>query len=123
LAEQPLYFRVPVEDIRPGDRFNISRRYVGMIAIDWSRVAGRVIRAEGRVWWVSDEYGNWSAPECIKAVFHECPESAHQTTLTHEASRYPTDGNGDVVAGQPAVVASGQTDATHRTKPGVLPFV
>jgi hypothetical protein len=42
-----------------------------MIAIDCGRVAVRVIRAEGRVCWVSDEDGNWSSQECIKAVFRE----------------------------------------------------
>jgi hypothetical protein len=65
---EQLFTPIPVGEIQTGDRFNTFQRMKGQIRIDWGRVAGRIIRDNGRLWWVMTESGP-VAPDLIQAVW------------------------------------------------------
>jgi len=67
-SEDEFWTRIPLEEIRPGDRFNTFRRMAGQIRVDFGRTAVRIIRDDERIWWIVTEGGPVSPPD-IKSVW------------------------------------------------------
>jgi hypothetical protein len=67
-SEDEFWTRIPLEEIRPGDRFNTFRRMAGQIQVDFGRTAVRVVRDDERIRWIVTECGSVS-PDDIKSVW------------------------------------------------------
>lgn len=67
-SEDRFWTRIPIEEIRPGDRFNTFRRMAGQIQVEFGRTAVRLIRDDERIWWIVTECG-FVSPDCIQSVW------------------------------------------------------
>jgi hypothetical protein len=64
----PLWTKISLDEIKPGDRFNTIKRLAGQTCIDCGRRAIRIIRDPERIWWVITDCGS-VAPESIVSVW------------------------------------------------------
>jgi hypothetical protein len=76
-------FRICIDDIQPGDRFNTYVRMNGMIKMDFGEIAVEVKRDDTQLWWVMTEWRR-VRPYQIVSAWRSVNQVANDDTGTPE---------------------------------------